>query len=539
MSDTASQDGEHRPTETVHSTGGMVTAPHYLAAEAGCDVLREGGNAVEAMIAMAACVAVVYPHMNALGGDGFWIVKPAGCAPVGIDACGAAAQGATDALYRGRRVIPARGPLAANTVAGTVSGWRAALDMAAELGGGHARERLLESAIHHADRGFEVSGNQVRTTRRKLGELSGVPGYDAAFLPGGSPPAEGANFRQPRLAATLRRLSADGFDSFYRGALARDLAADLAQAGSPVCLDDLETHRLRTVSPLSLTLSTGTVWNMPPPTQGLASLMILGLFDRLDIDVAEGFAHVHGLVECVKRAFVVRNRHIQDPGAMTVRPEDFLTGPDLDARAAGIDMTAAAPWPASLEQGDTVWMGAIDASGNAVSFIQSVFWEFGSGVVLEETGVLWQNRGSSFSLRDGDVNRLAPRRRPFHTLNPAMAELADGRILAYGTMGGDGQPQTQAQIYTRHVEFGQDLGPAIAAPRFVLGRTWGDTGINLKLEAGFEDGLEERLRAAGHDVETIPPLSDMMGHAGAVSRNPDGAFEGASDPRSDGKAAGR
>ena len=201
-------------------------------------------------------------------------------------------------------------------------------------------------------------------------------------------------------------------------------------------------------------------------------------------------------------------------------------------------MTAAAPWPASLEQGDTAWMGAIDASGNAVSFIQSVFWEFGSGVVLEETGVLWQNRGSSFSLRDGDPNRLAPGRRPFHTLNPAMAELADGRILAYGTMGGDGQPQTQAQIYSRHAGFGQDLGPAIAAPRFVLGRTWGDAGTNLKLEAGFEDGLEERLRAAGHDVETIPPLSDMMGHAGAVSTSPDGAFDGASDPRSDGRAMG-
>lgn len=532
------QQGERELTETIHSTGGMVTAPHYLAAEAGREVLRDGGNAVEAMIAMAACVAVVYPHMNALGGDGFWIVKPARRAPFGIDACGAAAQGATDTLYRGCRAIPARGSLAANTVAGTVSGWHAALGVAAELGGSHVRERLLESAIHHADRGFAASGNQVRTTRRKQGELSGVPGYDAAFLPGGSPPAEGANFRQPRLAATLRRLSSDGFDSFYRGALAQALAADLARAGSPVCLDDLATHRARAVSPLSLTLSTGTVWNMPPPTQGLASLMILGLFDRLDVDVAEGFAHVHGLVECVKRAFAVRNRHVQDPDAMAVRPEVFLASPDLDARAAGIDMTAATPWPASLEQGDTVWMGAIDASGNAVSFIQSVYWEFGSGVVLEETGVLWQNRGSSFSLRDGDVNRLAPGRRPFHTLNPAMAELGDGRILAYGTMGGDGQPQTQAQVYTRHVGFDQDLGPAIAAPRFLLGRTWGDTGTGLKLEGGFEGDLEERLQAAGHDVETIPPLSDMMGHAGAVSMSLDGAFEGASDPRSDGRAMG-
>lgn len=166
MSGKTSQQGERESTETVRSTGGMVTAPHHLAAEAGREVLREGGNAVEAMIAMAACCAVVYPHMNALGGDGFWIVKPAGRTPVGIDACGAAAQGATDALYSDCLVVPARGPLAANTVAGTVSGWHAALDMAAELGGGLARDRLLESAIHHADRGFAVSGNQIRTTRQ-------------------------------------------------------------------------------------------------------------------------------------------------------------------------------------------------------------------------------------------------------------------------------------------------------------------------------------------------------------------------------------
>ena len=152
---------------------------------------------------------------------------------------------------------------------------------------------------------------------------------------------------------------------------------------------------------------------MPPPTQGLASLMILGLFDRLKISDADGFEHVHGLVECVKRA-TVRNAHIQDPAAMTVAPEDFLSDADLDARAACIDPETALPWPVPAKDGDTIWMGAIDAAGNAVSFIQSIYWEFGAGVVLEDTGILWQNRGSSFSLRDGEVNRLAPGRRPFH-----------------------------------------------------------------------------------------------------------------------------
>lgn len=528
------------PNSSVFATGGIVTAPHHLAADAGRDVLRDGGNAVEAMIAMAAAIPVVYPHMNAIGGDSFWIVKPAGGAPVGIDACGAAAANATDDLYRsaGHEAIPTRGPLAANTVAGTLSGWQAAYELAAELGGNLARERLLEAAIHHAEKGFPATGNQARTTTAKLAELRGLPGYDEAFLPGGIPPAEGDLFRQERLAATLRRLAADGFGSFYDGALAEAVSADLARAGSPVTGDDLAAHRVLRLEPLSVRLSSGTVWNMPPPTQGLASLMILGLFDRLGVKAAEDFAHVHGLVESVKQAFIVRNAHVQDPAAMDVDPADFLTATDLDARAANIDREKALPWPVPAKDGDTIWMGVIDADGNAVSFIQSIYWEFGSGIVLEDTGILWQNRGASFSLNDGDVNRLSPGRRPFHTLNPAMAELSDGRILSYGTMGGEGQPQTQAQFFTRHVAFGQPIQPALDAPRFLLGRTWGDTGTNLKMESRFDAGLIASLADAGHDVETIDSYSDLMGHAGAVSLRPDGVMEGGSDPRADGKAAG-
>ena len=158
-------------------------------------------------------------------------------------------------------------------------------------------------------------------------------------------------------------------------------------------------------------------------------------------------------------------------------------------------------------------------------------------MVLEDTGILWQNRGSSFSLRDGEVNRLSPGRRPFHTLNPAMAAVSDGKILSYGTMGGEGQPQTQAQVYSRHVNFGQTLQEAITAPRFLLGRTWGDTGTNLKLEARYDPALVDRLKAAGHDTEVIAPYSDLMGHAGGVSMRQDGVMEGGADPRADGKAA--
>lgn len=525
---------------SVFATGGMVVAPHHLAAAAGRDVLKDGGNAVEAMIAMAAAIPVVYPHMNALGGDSFWIVKPAGKAPLGIDACGAAGRKVTDALYAeaGHATIPPRGPLAANTVAGTLSGWHAAYETAADLGGKLSRERLLEAAIHHAERGFPATGNQQRTTEAKLAELKGIAGFDEAFLPNGMVPAEGQLFTQPRLGRTLRRLAADGFDSFYRGALAKDIAADLAAAGSPVTGDDLAAHRALRVAPLTVKLSTGRVWNMPPPTQGLSSLMILALFDRLGVKEAEGFDHLHGLIESIKQAFIVRNRHVQDPKAMDVDPAAFLADADLDARAAKIDRKRALPWPVPAKAGDTIWMGAIDAAGNAVSFIQSIYWEYGSGIVLGDTGILWQNRGASFSLKDGDVNRLAPGRRPFHTLNPAMAELADGRTLAYGTMGGEGQPQTQAQVYTRHVMFGQRLQQAVTAPRFLLGRTWGDVGTNLKMEARFDPALVNALADAGHDTETIPAFSDLMGHAHGVSKTAGGVFEGGSDPRADGCAAG-
>ena len=516
----------------------MVTAPHRLAAEAGLSVLRDGGNAIEAMVAAAAAIAVVYPHMNSIGGDGFWLIAAPGAAPVGIDACGAAGGAVDDALYAGHKAVPARGPLAANTVAGTVSGWQAALDISAGWGGRLPVARLLEDAIGHAENGIAVSPNQAATTAAKRDELSAIHGFADTFLDAGAAPAPGSRFTNPRLARTLRRLAEDGLDGFYRGALARDIAAGLAAAGSPIAAADLAAHRARTVTPLSVRLAHGVAWNMPPPTQGLASLMILALFERLGVAEGEGFAHLHGLIEATKQAFLVRDAHVADPDHMEVDPESFLTNEALDERAARIDPARALPWPHAAAPGDTVWLGAVDGEGRAVSFIQSVYWEFGSGVVLDGTGIVWQNRGASFSLADGARNRLAPGRLPFHTLNPALALLDDGRTMVYGTMGGEGQPQTQAALFTRHVAFGQDLQAAVDAPRWLLGRTWGAETTTLKLESRFDAGLVKSLAAAGHAVETVGPYSDQMGHAGALVRHADGVIEGASDPRSDGGVAG-
>jgi len=206
--------------------------------------------------------------------------------------------------------------------------------------------------------------------------------------------------------------------------------------------------------------------------------------------------------------------------------------------AGRVDRANASPWPRSADKGDTVWLGAIDRNGMAVSFIQSVYWEFGSGVVLPQTGICWQNRGSSFSLDPASLNPLMPGRKPFHTLNPAMALLSDGRLMPYGTMGGEGQPQTQAAVFARHVLHGQGVQAAITAPRWLLGRTWGSESTSLKIEANIGDEVIGSLRAAGHEIEVVDPFNDTMGHAGALVRRPDGIIEGGADPRSDGAACG-
>src|SRR2546423_7029032 len=253
----------------------------------------------------------------------------------------------------------------------------------------------------------------------------------------------------------------------------------------------------------------------------------------------ESFDHVHGLVEATKRAFLVRDRYVTDPARLPHPPTRYLDTAFLDAEAAKIDRRKAARWPAPKGEGDTVWMGAADSSGLVVSYIQSLCWEFGSACVLRQTGVLMQNRGASFALEQGAANPLQPGRQPFHTLNPALAVLRDGRIMAYGTMGGDGQPQTQAALFTRHVLYRQPLEQAVDRPRWLLGRTWGSPHTNLRFESRFDEGLIDRLLSAGHDVEVLPEAySDTMGHAGAVVLHPDGTLEGVHDPRADGGAAG-
>jgi gamma-glutamyltranspeptidase/glutathione hydrolase len=476
--------------QTLRSTRGMVTSSHHLAAEAGLRCLREGGNAIEAMVAAAATISVVYPHMNGLGGDGFWLIsEPDHRVPRAINAVGAAGARVDVDLYQhqGLAQIPSRGPLAANTVAGTISGWQAALEMSDAWGGSMPLARLLEDATHYAEAGFPVTDSQHHNTAAKQAELVDVPGWADTFLANGEPPAPGTLFKQPALAATLRRLADAGLDDFYRGELARNIAADLERAGCPVNAADYGQQRAVTTDPLCVRLRCGDVYNTTPPSQGLASLIILGIFDRLGCHEADGFEHVHGVVEATKRAILLRNAHVTDPAYMEIDPQSLLDDASLSALAAEIDPSRAMPWPVDPVPGDTVWLGAVDGAGRGL---------------------------------------------PFHTNNPAMALLNDGRVMVYGAMGGEGQPQSQAAVFTRYAMLGVELQHAVSAPRWVLSRTWGDARTDLRLENRFPGELVHALRNAGHEVNTVDAFDEVMGHVGAIVLHPSGLMDGATDPRS-------
>jgi gamma-glutamyltranspeptidase/glutathione hydrolase len=458
-----------------------------------------------------------------------------------IEACGPAGARATRALYKERGLdrIPERGPLAALTVPAAVGGWQLALDAAKANGGRMPLARLLEPATTLARAGYPVSQSLAWRFTTERGAVIEAPGFGETFLPGGKPPQRGERLSAGKLAETFEQLARAGLDDFYRGDVGREIATDLDRIGSPVTRGDLERYRAVPREPLSLRVRSGTLYNSPPPTPGLVALLILGIWDRLRAGGAESFEHLHTLVEANKRAVRVRDRVVTDFDRLKHDPATFLTAQALDREAGAIDPRRAAPWPEPAGKGDTIWLGAADRSGLAVSYIQSLYFEFGSACVLPRTGIIMQNRGSSFSLEPGALNALEPGRKPLHTLSPAIAVLDDGRIMAYGTMGGEGQPQTQSAVFTRYVDYRVPLGEALDRPRWILGRTWGSTITNLRLESRFSEETVDRLRQAGHEVQVLAEAhSEVMGHAGAVVLHPDGTVEGAHDPRSDGGAAG-
>ena len=521
---------------------GIATAPHHEAAKTAVRIMQEGGNAIDAMVGAAATIAAVYPHMTAIGGDAFWVISEPGKPPIAIDACGAAAGKATIDWYTaaGLKAIPIRGPLAANTVAGTVSGWEAALTVSKAWGSKLPLSAILEDAIRHAREGIVVTNSQFASTSGKAAELTAQPGFAETFLVNGEAPKAGVNFKMPRLAHTLEHLARKGLADFYKGELADSIARDLGKVGSPVAFDDLRKHEALYREPLERKHAQGTLFNMTPPTQGVVSLLILAILDRLSLKGLNpvGADYVHLCVEATKQAFSVRDKYVTDPAHMTVHPQSLLDDDIVAALAAKISRSKAAPWGKQLTPGDTVWMGTIDKQGRAVSFIQSIYHEFGTGVVLAESGINWQNRGASFSLDPRALLALKPGKKPFHTLNPALMRFADGRTMPYGTMGGDGQPQTQCAVFTRIAEFGMSPQDAIDAPRWLLGRTWGTPSDSLKIEKRFDQAVFNELHDRGHDIEWLGEWDESVGHAGALIHALDGTLIGGYDKRSDGAVVG-
>lgn len=516
-----------------------VAAPHRLAAETGRDLLAAGGNAIEAMVGMAATIAVVYPHMNSIGGDGFWLVRRPSGRVHAIEGCGFAGAKATIAFYRDRDypTIPCRGPLAALTVPGAIAGWQLALELSRAEGGRLAPADLLADSVRHARAGVAVSACEARTRPLEGTDLLAAPGFAQSFLVDGKPAAAGTIRKAEELAETLAQLAHAGLDDFYRGDVAREIAADLERIGAPLTRTDLRDMRAVVREPLALRLPGRTHFNTPPPTQGLAALVIFGIFERLGIRNVDTFEYVHALVEATKRAFAIRDAVCTDFDHLRHDIGAFLTPTALDRETAAIRMDRAAAWPLRPAKGDTVFMGAIDATGLAVSYIQSIYWEYGSGCVLPATGILMHNRGTAFALDADATNPLEPGRRPPHTLNPALVVFDDGRVMSLGAMGGDGQPQFQAQVFTRYAH-AHDLAEAVAAPRFLFGRTWGEATTSVTLDERFDSALVRALAGAGHIVVLQPATSDLFGHAGALVRHVEGRVEATHDPRADGGAAG-
>ncbi|MCQ2445136.1 MAG: gamma-glutamyltransferase family protein, partial [Mailhella sp.] len=358
----------------------------------------------------------------------------------------------------------------------------------------------------------------------------------------GRPLEAGSVLRQPDLARTLERLAAGGAEEFYHGETAERIAAALAPHGALITRRDLAEHTADWSDPISVRYRGYTALNCPPNTQGMASLEILNILENFDLSaIPEGSAdYCHLLVEATREAFLDRDAYLTDPDFADIPLAELLSPAHGARQAARIDMGRAGSFPNPLDpRGDTVWLGTADAEGNAVSLIQSVYFAFGSGVVPPGTGIILQNRGTFFSLDPASPNVLMPRKRSFHTLNPAML-LKDGRpYLVYGTMGGEGQPQTQAALVTRIIDYGMSPQDAIAAPRWLWGRSWGADANGLRLESRFGDDVFRGLAARGHDVSRVAAYDGLMGHAGAILINGGtGVMYGGCDPRSDGLAAG-
>lgn len=532
----------------------MIATSNALASASGLDALRRGGSAIDAAIAANATLCVAYPHMAGLGGDGFWLIYDPEEGDVrALNASGPAAAAATREYYRTRdcEAIPERGPLAALTVPGAVDGWRETHERYGQL----AWAELFDDAIEYARDGVPVGRSLADWLVEDEAELREHEAAGEVFLPGGSRPREGDRLVNEALGDSFETLAAEGpREGFYEGEIAASICADLGERGSPLRPEDFAEFRAEWVDPVSTTYRGHTAYEFPPNTQGFAALEVLNLLEGFDVEAwGDGSAeYYHHAAEAVKLAFADRDAWLTDPDFVDAPIEEFVSKEyaaerreriDPDEATTMEDVEPGIPFDGEARSttagGDTVYLSAVDEDGLVVSCIQSIYHDFGSLELGGDTGILLQNRGSFFDLDEDHPNRLEPGKRTFHTLIPAMLCRDGDPYLTYGTMGGEGQPQTHAAIVTRLVDFGYDVQQAIEAPRWLMGKTWGAESQDLSLEGRISDEVVRDLQARGQPVKTLMDWDDNMGHAQAIRIDPDtGLLEGGADPRGDGAALG-
>lgn len=514
--------------EAISRTG-MVTSPHWLATEAGAAVLERGGNAIEALVAAGAALSVVYPHFCGLGGDAIWMICDASGETEVFSGIGQAAQN-----IAGIEAIPLRGPRSTLTTACLVDSWDAVLSYSAQSWNGRETlPALLKDAIVLAGNGFNASASQQFWRRFRHQESSAWPGFQKIFV------EEGLQ-RQTDLAKTLSEIADNGPRYFYEGDLANRIVKGLKDAGSPISMTDLARTRTRRSAPVRMDYRDVTLLAPPPPTQGTTTLGIMGVLGQLPISTLpkDSPSYYHYLIEAVKQAFLDREK-IADLGDEWLGlVDELLALKRLEIKAKAVKSEEALPWPHPYDHGDTAHLAAVDSQGRCVSLLQSIYFDWGSGIVAGDTGILWQNRGAAFSTDPNHRNVLKAGKRPFYTLNPGIA-LRDGKpYLIYGTQGADGQPQTLALLLSLLIDHDAGLIEALSSPRFLVGKTFSDSRESVKIESNLGESAISRLSDLGHEISSIEPLSQIAGQAGVIRISGDGGIQGAHDPRSDGGAIG-
>ncbi|MGG1312440.1 gamma-glutamyltransferase [Cohnella laeviribosi] len=523
--------------KAITGTKTMVVSPHHLASAAGARILQKGGNAFDAAVAVSACLAVVYPHMTGLGGDSFWLLHSVRDGGIrAYNASGRSGHRITRDLFAGEAAIPHRGIRSVITVPGMVDGWDAVHREYGRL----AWSEVLEPAIGYALEGFPVSVDQHENTASRFSVLAAEPYTSDIFLPNGRVPRAGERWVQTALGNSLRELAQKGRDAFYKGSLAKAIVASLQERGGLLTLDDFAGHSGGWVTPATGSYRGYELYQLPPNSQGFTGIMTMQILERFDLAAIEhgSFEYYHLLIEALKLAFKDRDRYLSDPDFTAIPLERLLSKAYAAELAGQIDRLRAREVATRPVGSDTAYAAVVDGEGNAVSFIQSLYFEFGSAVTAGETGILLQNRGSFFSLDPNHVNRLEPNKRTFHTLMPAMA-CRDGKpYILYGTQGGEGQPQTQTALLTRMIDYGMNPQQAVSEPRWLWGRTWGEPTQELRLESRIAEPVRHRLREAGHLVRTVQAYDGAVGHAHAIQIDDHGFRIGGTDPRCDGAAIG-